>query len=612
MRYINIITISFFIAISITSCKNPIEEVREVTRQNIDSILTRHIDFIVSTIPYICYNVQTNYWYPKGTTGKEIFDDNFETGLKGLTRLEARVHEIDTTYSRKVTFEINLTLSKIKETKEEIRKVQEFRNSLLGTLFSSTADLLGSIDEDSNSEDEVKIPKEVSQRMDSLEKAILKFYQEILDSKLLEIERISMEKCGYPDFNEQERILIRENLVVQVSDQIRRLAENTCDIKCIDHIINKLNVTAINLRLLSEIKEIVSLSFNINKSELSKMSRKEITQLENAIIFNFSIDRRIISYESDTSLYNYFNINTYNVFTYNDKPLIQIFYNLGNDSLNMALYYFVNDNVMTSIRGVEGKDNIEMIFKENEIENVNILNITEIHDNIIRMDCNGYKKNYGPCCPNFKLDIDAIIVNNILILSDMRSISEQHNIFIDSDISRQKDNLKPRYVIKNDELKHYYWKANEPIFMYEDETYSNVINIIQKDEEFRILDSKFFIYEMMQARITNVLGSDFAECKNANFNVGDTIQMLIGYGECMWRVLHKNEIKYVNFSLDLENNRISRSVYDGCNLIEGDILKNTEVKDFLAKVRGKNNFEGWIIITSDKKNVFNWGKIQTF
>lgn len=80
----------------ITGCTKPTENADEIFINEEASFLGNDIVFFSSTIDFYHYGVLSNYWYSDDATYKEILDDKYHKGYKGLTTLKEELKNIDT------------------------------------------------------------------------------------------------------------------------------------------------------------------------------------------------------------------------------------------------------------------------------------------------------------------------------------------------------------------------------------------------------------------------------------------------------------------------------------------------------------------------------------
>ena len=166
---------------------------------------------------------------------------------------------------------------------------------------------------------------------------------------------------------------------------------------------------------------------------------------------------------------------------------------------------------------------------------------------------------------------------------------------------------KSQLKYSNPDLKHYNsWISLRNNNLYSDNTFKTKIGMVSKNEKFTLVDSYYLMYDYMVAKINRVAKNNFSECKNEGFKLGDEIKLITGLGESTWAVVHGGKIKYASFDFDYDNDRLIPSSYDGCNMISGNIIKSTEKRYFIVKVKTQKGKIGYIRFISDgnRRNEF--------
>src|SRR5690349_1081118 len=77
-------------------CKSDVEIINTEIDKNFDVQLTNDLRPVVSTMQFYLYSVPENYWYPDGTTSKEIIEDELKLGYKNLGKLDNLISSIHT------------------------------------------------------------------------------------------------------------------------------------------------------------------------------------------------------------------------------------------------------------------------------------------------------------------------------------------------------------------------------------------------------------------------------------------------------------------------------------------------------------------------------------
>lgn len=122
------ILIVIILFLSALSCTNPIEIATETMHQNIDSVLSDDINFLIASTSFMCYNANENYWYTDDFTYREMIDDKYKHGLKGLAKLQKRVGYIESYALTQDVFDASVNL------KNEIIKENKRRNACHATI----------------------------------------------------------------------------------------------------------------------------------------------------------------------------------------------------------------------------------------------------------------------------------------------------------------------------------------------------------------------------------------------------------------------------------------------------------------------------------------------
>ncbi len=168
------------------------------------------------------------------------------------------------------------------------------------------------------------------------------------------------------------------------------------------------------------------------------------------------------------------------------------------------------------------------------------------------------------------------------------------------------------YRIKNQDLiTNDKWQTLTKFSFYATQESQYPICEIDEETPFYIIDNEYVFYDMASVHITRVLRNDFIECGEPDFKPYDEVQLLIGYGECLWSVLYKGAEKYATFSLNISSMQITESLYDGCNKIIGNITKHTQDKWLYLKIKLlKTNQIGWIKIHTTDIADSEWNYVR--
>ena len=167
--------------------------------------------------------------------------------------------------------------------------------------------------------------------------------------------------------------------------------------------------------------------------------------------------------------------------------------------------------------------------------------------------------------------------------------------------------LKAQLKFSNPELNEYgSWISLKNTNIYTTADFKTKIGILNKNERFIILDSYYLMYDYMIAKITKIKKNNFDDCRNVGFDLGDEIKLITGLGDSQWAVVHKGKIKYATFDFDYDNGKLTSPSLDGCNVINGSIIKSTEKRIFIVKIKNSKGKVGYIRFISDgnHKNEF--------
>ena len=166
----------------------------------------------------------------------------------------------------------------------------------------------------------------------------------------------------------------------------------------------------------------------------------------------------------------------------------------------------------------------------------------------------------------------------------------------------------------NDDLKDYEsWISMKNNDIYSNESFNSKVGVLNKNEKFKLLDSYYLMYDYMVAKITKIAKNNFDECKSDGLQLGDEIKLITGLGHSSWAIVHNKEIKYASFNFDYDNDKLIDSSYDGCNMINADIIKSTEKRHFVVKVKTNEGKIGFIRFISDGNHKYEFSEfIQSY
>jgi len=84
----------------IFGCTSDVEKINKEIDTQFDTQLSIALKPVVATMSFYSYANPENYWYPEGTTTKEILNDEFKTGYKNLGKLDHVISQIQTDNSK--------------------------------------------------------------------------------------------------------------------------------------------------------------------------------------------------------------------------------------------------------------------------------------------------------------------------------------------------------------------------------------------------------------------------------------------------------------------------------------------------------------------------------
>jgi len=181
-----IASILIFLVVSqfIISCTNPVEIATNRMYQTVDSILGDDINFLIACSPFMCHNADDNYWYSEDVTYREMFDDDFKQGLRGLIKLQKRVGYIESYAITQDIFDAAIELEKaIKKEKKELKKAMHSKRQLdfmFGDIggFGTMLSFGEALDSDYNVDDEfIPLDKNIQVAKTKLYNLILSYKQ---------------------------------------------------------------------------------------------------------------------------------------------------------------------------------------------------------------------------------------------------------------------------------------------------------------------------------------------------------------------------------------------------------------------------------------------------
>ena len=196
--------------ILITGCTKPTEKADEIFTNEGASFLGNDIVFFSSTIDFYHYGVLSNYWYSDDATYKEILNDKYHEGYRGLTKLNEETKNIDTKDQEVSVAVINLK-KQIEIAHKGLKKKQKLLERLdsFGGLSFGGSDILG-LSNDSDQEKDSQVPSNVKKSFDAL--------LELLDTKYFGLAEsiFNLERRAFMTSkpNDEEKSQIRANLKI--------------------------------------------------------------------------------------------------------------------------------------------------------------------------------------------------------------------------------------------------------------------------------------------------------------------------------------------------------------------------------------------------------------
>lgn len=199
-----------------TSCTKPVEKADEIFTDEGTSFLGNEIVFFSSTIDFYHHGVLSNYWYSDDATYKEILDDKYHEGYRGLTKLNEKTKYIDTK-DQEVSVAVNNLEKEIEIAKKDLKKKQKLLESLdsFGGLSFSGSDILR-LSNDSDQEKDSQVPPNVKKSFDALLKLLDTKYFGVAES-IFNLERRAF-MISEP--SDEEKSQIRANLKIFIQNKI--------------------------------------------------------------------------------------------------------------------------------------------------------------------------------------------------------------------------------------------------------------------------------------------------------------------------------------------------------------------------------------------------------
>ncbi len=217
------------IVVLLFNCKNSIEKSKENFENNIDKELKADIKFFASTINFLYYANPDNYWYSEEYSYKDILNDKFNIGYKGLSELKEQAINISMASDEVELIKASEYLSD--EITYELKEIKEKQNSM-ETLNSSMVFGFGGVSgllDLGNALSSKKEREEFDRKNRAFPNRILIAYSSLADisiSKMHEMaEKINkVEKTLHKEYspNENEKLIIRNDFQLFINGKIEK------------------------------------------------------------------------------------------------------------------------------------------------------------------------------------------------------------------------------------------------------------------------------------------------------------------------------------------------------------------------------------------------------
>ncbi|MCZ2394607.1 MAG: hypothetical protein LC105_12170 [Chitinophagales bacterium] len=225
MKHYNLTIVSTTILLSLTTigCQNKVEVIKTEIDKNFEVELMSEIRPVAKTMEFYLYSVPTNYWYPDGTTTREIIDDELKHGYKNLGKLDNLINSIQTD-NDEITDAVDTLHNRIIVARKEIRKAQkamEQVNSIFGlglyggmtSLYDFGIMLGGNSNDD---DDEAKMPEKVLEAFENLKDVIQSANYQLLTS----IHNFEEKSIEGREISSKELLEIRTYIKQKLKDNI--------------------------------------------------------------------------------------------------------------------------------------------------------------------------------------------------------------------------------------------------------------------------------------------------------------------------------------------------------------------------------------------------------
>ena len=217
------------ITVLLVNCKNAVEKSKENFEKNVDKELNANIKFFASTINFIYYANPDNYWYSEEYSYKDILNDKFNIGYRGLSELKEQAINISMATdemelikaSEYLSDEITYELEEIKEKQNSMETV----NSSMGFGFGGVSGLLDL----GNALSSKKEREEFDRKNRAFPESILMAYSSLADISISQMHEMAeqinnVEKTLHKEYspNENEKLIIRNDLQLFINGKIEK------------------------------------------------------------------------------------------------------------------------------------------------------------------------------------------------------------------------------------------------------------------------------------------------------------------------------------------------------------------------------------------------------
>lgn len=424
-----ILMIGMILFTILTSCTNHRQKIIDKIDAKVDSLITRKIEFIVTTMPFLCSSPQ-DFWYPEQTSAQEILNDDVNTGYEGLSRLDNIVLGINSDYSKEIKIKVDSLHFFIVDTKKAIKKYRDLKNDFFGSIILSYTQMLGSFFSMGNSsgqkEQNASLPKNILKEYESLQSEIVSEHKAISRSAL-KVERKSIEEDNYPNLSDDDRNQIRNYLIKSIKNRFKSKTGSNIDTLCRNMIIDVFVDLPITGRCKDSLNKKVDNFFLKYKNKFNDFSSHIVKALKNAVIYDLSNDDRI--YDDSLKMTFRFGLymDTLNFFKYDDNTKVfQVEYSYGTLSSLTSLYYCVKNDRVKNLSLIYDEDIYDFITT-NKIDDFRYFRLANSESNELNITGSAYKESDANCCPSFIVSFKINIFKDKIFLKQPRIEKEFHN-----------------------------------------------------------------------------------------------------------------------------------------------------------------------------------------